>query len=61
MDQCDEADRLSGMTVARAENMDPGGIFTIGLVTALDGGTLRDLMMDNHRFTGLNTRSRPYG
>ncbi|MBZ2168567.1 trimeric intracellular cation channel family protein [Marinobacter sp. F4216] len=39
---------ISGMIVAWAKNMDPVGIFTIGFVTALGGGTLRDLMMDNH-------------
>lgn len=39
---------ISGMIVARQKNMDPVGVFTTGFVTALGGGTLRDLMMDNH-------------
>ena len=39
---------ISGMLIARSKNMDPVGVFTIGFVTALGGGTLRDLMMDNH-------------
>ncbi|WP_165855503.1 trimeric intracellular cation channel family protein [Marinobacter sp. JSM 1782161] len=39
---------ISGMIAARKANMDPVGIFTIAFVTALGGGTLRDLIMDNH-------------
>ncbi|MEC7377146.1 MAG: trimeric intracellular cation channel family protein [Pseudomonadota bacterium] len=39
---------ISGMIVARSKNMDPVGVFTIGFITALGGGTLRDLIMDNH-------------
>lgn len=39
---------ISGMIVAHQKNMDPVGVFTTGFVTALGGGTLRDLMMDNH-------------
>ena len=39
---------LSGMIAARAKNMDPVGIYTIAFITALGGGTLRDLIMDNH-------------
>ncbi|TBW56902.1 trimeric intracellular cation channel family protein [Marinobacter halodurans] len=39
---------LSGMIAARKANMDPVGIFTIAFVTALGGGTLRDVILDNH-------------
>lgn len=39
---------ISGMIVARAKNMDPVGVFTIGFITAMGGGTLRDLILDNH-------------
>lgn len=39
---------LSGMIAARAKNMDPVGVYTIAFITALGGGTLRDLIMDNH-------------
>ena len=39
---------ISGMIVARSKNMDPVGVFNIGFITALGGGTLRDLIMDNH-------------
>ncbi|WP_286220415.1 trimeric intracellular cation channel family protein [Marinobacter apostichopi] len=39
---------ISGMLVARAKNMDPVGVFTIGFITAMGGGTLRDLILDNH-------------
>ncbi|MCH8497994.1 MAG: trimeric intracellular cation channel family protein [Marinobacter sp.] len=39
---------ISGMIAARSKNMDPVGVFTIAFATALGGGTLRDLFMDNH-------------
>ncbi|MDX5298184.1 MAG: trimeric intracellular cation channel family protein [Gammaproteobacteria bacterium] len=39
---------ISGMIVAQSKNMDPVGVFTIAFVTALGGGTLRDLILDNH-------------
>ena len=30
---------ISGMIMARSKNMDPVGVFTIGFITALGGGT----------------------
>lgn len=50
---------ISGMLIARSKNMDPVGVFTIGFVTALGGGTLRDLMMDNHPLYWINIRNNP--
>jgi len=50
---------ISGMIVARSKNMDPVGIFTIGFVTALGGGTLRDLMMDNHPLYWMKHQEQP--
>lgn len=50
---------ISGMIVARSRNMDPVGIFTIGFVTALGGGTLRDLMMDNHPLYWIKHQEQP--
>ncbi|MEQ5834661.1 trimeric intracellular cation channel family protein [Marinobacter mangrovi] len=39
---------LSGMIAARKANMDPVGVFTIAFITALGGGTLRDIILGNH-------------
>jgi uncharacterized membrane protein YeiH len=50
---------ISGMMVARSKNMDPVGIFTIAFVTALGGGTLRDLMMDNHPLYWIKHQEQP--
>ncbi|ROU02054.1 trimeric intracellular cation channel family protein [Marinobacter sp. R17] len=50
---------LSGMIVARKANMDPVGIFAIAFVTALGGGTLRDLILDNHPLYWINHQEMP--
>ncbi|HET8800021.1 MAG TPA: trimeric intracellular cation channel family protein [Marinobacter sp.] len=50
---------ISGMIVARSKNMDPVGVFTIGFITALGGGTLRDLMMDNHPLYWIKHQEQP--
>ncbi len=50
---------ISGMIVAKSKNMDPVGIFAIGFVTALGGGTLRDLMMDNHPLYWIKHQEQP--
>ncbi|AOY87003.1 hypothetical protein BKP64_01750 [Marinobacter salinus] len=50
---------ISGMIVARSKNMDPVGVFTIGFITALGGGTLRDLIMDNHPVYWIRHEEQP--
>lgn len=50
---------ISGMIAARGKNMDPVGVFTIAFVTALGGGTLRDLMMDNHPLYWIKHQEQP--
>lgn len=50
---------ISGMIVARSKNMDPVGVFAIGFITALGGGTLRDLMMDNHPLYWIKHQEQP--
>lgn len=50
---------ISGMLIARSKNMDPVGVFTIGFVTALGGGTLRDLMMDNYPLYWIKHQEQP--
>ena len=50
---------ISGMIEARAKNMDPVGIYTIAFITALGGGTLRDLMLDNHPLYWMRHQEQP--
>jgi uncharacterized membrane protein YeiH len=50
---------ISGMIAARSKNMDPVGVFTIGFITALGGGTLRDLVMDNHPLYWIKHQEQP--
>tara|TARA_R100000322_G_scaffold106332_1_gene67726 strand:- start:1111 stop:1731 length:621 start_codon:yes stop_codon:yes gene_type:complete len=50
---------FSGMIAARAKNMDPVGIYTIAFITALGGGTLRDLIMDNHPLYWIRHEEQP--
>ncbi|PHQ26924.1 hypothetical protein CLH62_04885 [Marinobacter guineae] len=50
---------ISGMIVARSKNMDPVGVFTIGFITALGGGTLRDMIMDNHPVYWIKHQEQP--
>lgn len=50
---------ISGMIIARAKNMDPVGVFSIGFITALGGGTLRDLILDNHPVYWIKHQEQP--
>jgi len=50
---------ISGMVVARSKNMDPVGVFTIGFITALGGGTLRDIIMANHPVYWIKHEEQP--
>lgn len=50
---------ISGMIMARSKNMDPVGVFTIGFITALGGGTLRDMIMDNHPVYWIKHQEQP--
>jgi len=50
---------ISGMIEARAKNMDPVGVFSIAFITALGGGTLRDLMLDNHPLYWIQHQEQP--
>jgi len=49
----------SGMIAARAKNMDPVGVFSIAFITALGGGTLRDLILDNHPLYWIQHQEQP--
>lgn len=37
---------ISGMRLAATKNFDWFGAYTVGLVTAIGGGTLRDVLLD---------------
>ncbi len=50
---------ISGMIVARTKNMDPVGVFTIGFITAFGGGTMRDLILDNHPLYWIRHQEQP--
>ncbi|MBT5855465.1 trimeric intracellular cation channel family protein [bacterium] len=39
---------FSGMVMARQKNFDPVGVSIMAFVTALGGGTFRDIVLDNH-------------
>ena len=41
---------LSGIVDARRKNMDLVGVYAVGLITALGGGTVRDLLLDRRPF-----------
>lgn len=45
---------ISGIRLAAAKNFDWFGAYTVGLVTAIGGGTLRDLMLNTTPFWMLN-------
>ncbi|MFE8072245.1 trimeric intracellular cation channel family protein [Marinobacteraceae bacterium S3BR75-40.1] len=49
----------SGMIAAKSKNMDPVGIYTIAFITALGGGTLRDLILDNHPLYWIRHQEQP--
>lgn len=49
----------SGMIAARAKNMDPVGVFSIAFIAALGGGTLRDLILDNHPLYWIQHQEQP--
>ncbi|MDE6831350.1 MAG: TRIC cation channel family protein, partial [Muribaculaceae bacterium] len=38
---------ISGIRLAAYKNFDLFGAYSVGLVTAIGGGTLRDLLLDN--------------
>lgn len=50
---------ISGMMVASSKNMDPVGVFTIAFITALGGGTLRDIIMANHPVYWIQHQEQP--
>ncbi len=50
---------ISGLIMACSKNMDPVGVFTIGFITALGGGTLRDMIMDNHPVYWIKHQEQP--
>ena len=50
---------ILGMIVVRSKNMDPVGVFTIGFITALGGGTLRDMILDNHPVYWIKHQEQP--
>lgn len=39
---------ISGALLAKKKGFDPVGIYVIGFVTALGGGTVRDILLDRH-------------
>ncbi len=39
---------ISGIIAAKAQEMDPVGLYFVACVTAFGGGTVRDLVLDNH-------------
>ena len=39
---------VSGALVAARKGMDPFGVIVVAVVTALGGGTLRDVLLDRH-------------
>lgn len=41
-----------GMLLARQHRMDFVGVFTLALIVAFGGGTLRDLFLDRHPRSG---------
>ena len=41
---------ISGIRLAAAKNFDVFGAYVVGFVTAVGGGTLRDMMLDNTLF-----------
>ncbi len=42
---------ISGILEARRQNMDLIGVFTLAFITALGGGTLRDVLLNRHPLT----------
>ncbi len=50
---------ISGMIEARSKNMDPVGIYTIAFITALGGGTLRDLILGHHPLYWIQHQEQP--
>ena len=39
---------ISGAMLAKKKDFDPIGVYIIGFVTAFGGGTIRDVLLDNH-------------
>lgn len=50
---------ISGIRVAARNNMDIFGAAVVGFVTAIGGGTVRDLLLDNHPITWMSDMSYP--
>lgn len=50
---------LSGMIAAKSKDMDPVGVYTIAFITALGGGTLRDLILNNHPLYWIQHQEMP--
>ena len=48
---------VSGMITAAKKQMDIVGTYCLAVVTALGGGTLRDLLIDRRPFPGSTTRN----
>ncbi|SUH94455.1 inner membrane protein YadS [Salmonella enterica subsp. enterica serovar Typhimurium] len=44
---------ISGVLLAGKLRMDPFGVLVLGVVTAVGGGTIRDMALDNGRYSGL--------
>lgn len=50
---------ISGIRVAARNNMDIFGASVVGFVTAIGGGTVRDLLLDSHPITWMADMSYP--
>ncbi|MFN1835620.1 trimeric intracellular cation channel family protein [Balneola sp. MJW-20] len=50
---------ISGIRMAARNDMDIFGASVIGFVTAIGGGTVRDLLLDNHPITWMSDMSYP--
>jgi uncharacterized membrane protein YeiH len=50
---------ISGIRIASRANMDVFGASVIGFVTAIGGGTVRDLLLDSHPITWMSDMTYP--
>lgn len=50
---------ISGIRLAARTNMDIFGASVVGFVTAIGGGTVRDLLLDNHPITWMGDMTYP--
>ncbi len=51
---------ISGATIAMNKKMDPFGVFIIAFVTAVGGGTLRDILIDRNPVTWMSDLTYVY-